>query len=409
MVYAEIKNNNNNVKATINKFQLISKKLVKLKSSLKFLLKCRKSRLIPKFIKNTTQCKKLFSFDVDIHKNTDKTVDRHTYNYHTKILNLLIKHKHTLLRKQQQQAEETTINLKERLSEDDFKAFIKSQEYVGNKLTLTLKNKQEEKYEELRNKRNNIFGDNNKEQDWFINNTKVDFPPDIKSLLTKGPKFALPIEDKNFPLFKYIADGEELIQTHKSKEQQEESRTKFSLLVKEHAKTNKPSAIDRAIVDTVERTRKFLKQNHNIRILTSDKGNKTVAMEIDDYYKKMNEILNDLTMYRVQRQDPISRLQTKNNGLVDKLFKMGIISKSERNNMITTTALSPRIYRLPKVHKEGTPLRPICSVSSSPSYGLCKYIANILKNLATNSNYNIKNTLDFKDKINNTYIMTMKE
>ncbi|XP_067622746.1 uncharacterized protein [Eurosta solidaginis] len=402
MGYAEIKNNNSNSKTTINKFQYISKKLVKTKSSIKFLLKCRKSRLIPNFIKNATIFNKLIVFDHDINRDIDSILDTHTFNYHTKILNLLIKHKHTLLTRQQQQLEGITKYLEKRLNTHDFEEFLKSEKYVTSGLTATLKKKQESKYERLKNEYSNILGDN--KQDCFINKTKVDFPSDIKSLLAKGPKFALPIENKSFPIFKYIADGEELIQTHKIKEQQEEARTKLSLLIKEYRAKSKPSAIDRAIVDTVERTRKFLRQNDNIRILTSDKGNKTVAMEINDYNNKMNDILNNLTMYRVQRQDPTSRIQTKNNLLVDGLFKMGLISKPERNKMITTTALPPRIYGLPKIHKEGTPLRPICSTITSPSYGLCTYISNILKKLTLNSSYNVKNTIDFKEKINNTFI-----
>ncbi|XP_067648054.1 uncharacterized protein, partial [Eurosta solidaginis] len=54
-------------------------------------------------------------------------------------------------------------------------------------------------------------------------------------------------------------------------------------------------------------------------------------------------------------------------------------------------AQSPRIYGLPKLHKEGIPLRPICSSTGSPAHSLCKYVADILKNITANSEYNIKN------------------
>ncbi|XP_067627468.1 uncharacterized protein [Eurosta solidaginis] len=127
-------------------------------------------------------------------------------------------------------------------------------------------------------------------------------------------------------------------------------------------------------------------------------------MELNDYNNKMDEILNDLTMYRIQRQDLTLKLQNKNNSLVDKLFKMELVSKKDRNKLTTTTALPPRIYGLPKIHKKGTPLRPICSATGSPAHALCKYVAYILKNVTTSSLYNIKNTQDFKEKINNSYI-----
>ncbi|XP_036317549.1 uncharacterized protein LOC118732526, partial [Rhagoletis pomonella] len=404
MEYAEMKNNYNNARALKNKFQYTSKKVVKQKCSLKFLLKCRKSKLVPNFIKCTTRCNSLFIFDRNAQTDIDRTLDKHTHYFHTKILSLLIKQKHNILKRQKQQMEQITTKLKEHLGAEDFEILLQSETKIAEKLTTTVRQRQEAKYEKLRKSRNHLLFDNNKNEEWFVNTTNVEFPQDVKMLLSKGPKFALPIENKQFPLFKYIADGEDLVQTIKVKEKQEEARTKFSLLIKDHTTTNRQSAIDRAIIDTVGRTRKFLSKNDNIRILTSDKGNKTVAMEICDYNKKMEDILNDLTMYRILRQDPTSRLQSKNNSLVDKIYKLELISKIERNKLTTNTDLSPRFYGLPKLHKEGIPLRPICSAIGSPAHNLCKYVADILKNITTVSAYNIKNTLEFKSKINNTYI-----
>lgn len=50
------------------------------------------------------------------------------------------------------------------------------------------------------------------------------------------------------------------------------------------------------------------------------------------------------------------------------------------------------------------PLRPICSSINSPSYGLSKYIIDILKNLTNNSTYNVKDAIQFKNKMDNTLI-----
>lgn len=41
--------------------------------------------------------------------------------------------------------------------------------------------------------------------------------------------------------------------------------------------------------------------------------------------------------------------------------------------------LVPRIYGLPKIHKEGILLRPIVSAISSPTYALAKYLTGLLK------------------------------
>lgn len=149
---------------------------------------------------------------------------------------------------------------------------------------------------------------------------------------------------------------------------------------------------------------KFLNKNKEILILNSDKGNKTVAMDKTEYDLKMKKILQDMCTYRRLKKDPTSVLQNKNNKLVDKLFQNNVISMIEKNKLTTKTATAPRIYGLPKIHKEGTPLRPICSSVNSPSYKLCKYLIDILKNLTRDSQFNVKDAKEFKSRIKNTII-----
>ena len=44
-----------------------------------------------------------------------------------------------------------------------------------------------------------------------------------------------------------------------------------------------------------------------------------------------------------------------------------------------TGTYPPRFYGLPKIHKDGIPVRPIVSNTGTPLYEISKYIANILK------------------------------
>ena len=41
---------------------------------------------------------------------------------------------------------------------------------------------------------------------WFVNLTNVDFPLEVKWLLSLGLKFGIPVESSGFPLFEFIAD-----------------------------------------------------------------------------------------------------------------------------------------------------------------------------------------------------------
>ena len=43
--------------------------------------------------------------------------------------------------------------------------------------------------------------------------------------------------------------------------------------------------------------------------------------------------------------------------------------------------ITSRIYGLPKIHKEGVPLRPIVNTIGSPTYELAKFVAKWLGSL----------------------------
>ncbi|XP_075157770.1 uncharacterized protein LOC142231037 [Haematobia irritans] len=244
----------------------------------------------------------------------------------------------------------------------------------------------------------------NNKTSWFENLTNKTIPTNVKWLLSLGPKFSLPTTTTSFPLFNVIAEGDECIQTLDNKEEQENARVRLASLIDDHIQKTKPNKKEKFILDTVGETRKYLKENKDLLILTADKGGKTVAMYKDDYDIKMKNILRDICTYRRLKRDPTSTLQTKNNKLVEKLFRMNIIDTNEKLKLICKTANAPRIYGLPKIHKEGVPVRPICSSINSPSYELSKYIVNILKNLTKDSKYNVKDAIEFKNKTSNIKI-----
>jgi len=55
----------------------------------------------------------------------------------------------------------------------------------------------------------------------------------------------------------------------------------------------------------------------------------------------------------------------------------------------------PRVYGLPKIHKELVPLRPIVSNIGAPTYQLSKYLAGTLTQLTRNSAHHVKNSFQF--------------
>ena len=64
-------------------------------------------------------------------------------------------------------------------------------------------------------------------------------------------------------------------------------------------------------------------------------------------------------------------------------------------NMYPSGCTAPKFYGLPKIHKTGTPLRPIVSSRGSVTYGVAKVIAKVLKPLVGKSPPHTQSTKDF--------------
>ena len=64
-----------------------------------------------------------------------------------------------------------------------------------------------------------------------------------------------------------------------------------------------------------------------------------------------------------------------------------------------TEALPPRLYVLPKIHKDSIPLRPIVSAIGSPTYELAKYLATLLQTHIGQTSSYIKDSGHFISKI----------
>ena len=57
------------------------------------------------------------------------------------------------------------------------------------------------------------------------------------------------------------------------------------------------------------------------------------------------------------------------------------------------------MYGLPKIHKNGVPVRPIISAIGTYNYNLAKYLDEILKPLISDKSFIIKDTFDFVNRI----------
>ncbi|XP_046395026.1 uncharacterized protein LOC124162506 [Ischnura elegans] len=201
------------------------------------------------------------------------------------------------------------------------------------------------------------------------------------SVLSKGLNFAP--APRNIPFGDIIGGVEEAIRKLPS-DAAEEVRSDISHVLKNAVlpKANFSKNERNALNSLIRKT--------SIVVLPADKGNATVLMKSDDYREKVLELLSGSTYRRIPR-DPTDIIARR----TSKLIKEMNLPPETAKNLLPQAPVPPRFYGLPKIHKEGTPLRPIVSAINSPTYYVAKYLTGILTPFLGLSEHHVKNSLEF--------------
>ena len=104
-----------------------------------------------------------------------------------------------------------------------------------------------------------------------------------------------------------------------------------------------------------------------------------VVMDRNDYHQKADALLEEST-YRTIPNDPTNKYKTRLIALLKSIKAEGGINETTYKKLYPTGAGSPKFYGLPKIHKTGTPLRPIVS---SIGGGNLFYIQRVIQNPKT--------------------------
>ena len=149
-----------------------------------------------------------------------------------------------------------------------------------------------------------------------------------------------------------------------------------------------------------------LKNDNSIKIAKSDKGNRTVIIDKEEYESKVKENLEDPSTYKKLATNPINKLQRVVNNDLKKLKDLNKIEESTYLNLRAKTATCPRFYALIKTHKENNPIRGIVSFIGSPTYSLAKFMSKLLMPLTNVSTHKLKNTFEIKTFLESKIIPT---
>jgi hypothetical protein len=122
---------------------------------------------------------------------------------------------------------------------------------------------------------------------------------------------------------------------------------------------------------------KVLRGRQDLVFMSADKGGATVVLDTDDYTAKASAILEDGPYERV-KSDPGKRFRSKLVGILNPLFEGKVISKSLYTKLCPATFDAPYFFGLPKLHKEGVPLRPVIGMCGSLFAPLSHYLVSVL-------------------------------
>ena len=228
----------------------------------------------------------------------------------------------------------------------------------------------------------------NSNSKWVINLSKVELTQAQRSLLEKGPNCA--ISPNNIPNLDYITAIETVCSKLKE-EDAAELRGEINGILKK-GKIPKPN------LDKDERTALHqLRKDKDRIILMADKGVTMVVLDKEDYINKAKELLNT-PAYKEIPKDPTNKIKAQ---LITKLRRIKKDRKLDEGmfrTMYPTGCIPPKFYGLPKIHKTGTPLRPIVSSKGSVTYGVAKVLSKVIQPLVGKSPHHIQSTSDFVSK-----------
>ena len=106
---------------------------------------------------------------------------------------------------------------------------------------------------------------------------------------------------------------------------------------------------------------------------------------------------SQLLSFDCQQVNEKSNLEGREKG--DDLKKKGSIDKILFQRLKPSLSRAPRFYGLPKIHKPGSPLRPIVSAIGSPTYKIAKFVTSIISPLMGNTSSYVKNSKHFSEMI----------
>jgi len=240
---------------------------------------------------------------------------------------------------------------------------------------------------------------------WFLNTCNTKIPDEVAGLLQLGEDFCLPPTDSTDVITQCIKHIENNFSRFQGNNYIKKFRTQiFPFLNNLQNIENHHSVTDFKIIQAIRNTNKFVKNHPDVLFTRADKGNTVVALDRMEYISKMEECLSDTNTYSILQRNPINKVLSNLKEILKRWVSSKFISTSTYNYLNTSNPILPRAYGLPKIHKPGLPLRIIVSSSGSPLHNFATYLQRILHDSLPSPSSHIINSYDLINKLDGLYI-----
>ncbi len=125
---------------------------------------------------------------------------------------------------------------------------------------------------------------------------------------------------------------------------------------------------------------KRLARSEKTIFVEADKGSGLILMDRAAYVEKMyRDVLEDGETYEEVTEETANEVETKFLGLLKQQKDVGELLSEESMPIVEADPAMPRMFGLPKLHKNGNPMRPVVSCVGSVLAKSAKLIDNVVK------------------------------
>lgn len=228
---------------------------------------------------------------------------------------------------------------------------------------------------------------------FVINKSGEQFNEAEMSLLNKGLKYKP--RPKSSQIDEIVTAVETAIQFLPQKEKGSVRHQCEKLLKSTNLQINKHNKLEwRTLLALKEKNCVFTK---------ADKSNEVVIMKKETYDDNVTKMLTDGPYEEVKfkRKIAVDKLQIDLKDELQKLVYRSILTTRERDSLIVQNPIFPRLYGLPKTHKEGEKMRPIVSNVKAPTSNIAKVLTLTASKLKQPIGFSIKNSFELIERLKN--------